>query len=409
MPLHLLQDTNPIHIDPNGYMTKPKYIIEHGFRRVSPYYHDFSTTVKARWFKKPIAHVLTTELGQDSKTIEQGIQDGSIYISTNCNKVDSGIKLSPEETRTHLFRNHDILHATQHVHEPPILYKGPIEVVTENDDIVAVSKPSGMPTHPSGAYRWNSLTSILREEHGYRKLYPCHRLDKATSGVLLLAKNAETSSRFQSAFNDKNNTDKWYLARVKGRFPSEPFVFDHPVFSLSYGGYINIRNTSQVPISSTGFELVKYSEELDQSIVRCKAITGKMHQIRIHLRCLGFPIVNDYLYNPPKENSKGQFKLQIEQQLHEMVRSKLKETGEKFVDLDALVNKRPELKEQMAELKWLRDTNHDRELKDVCPECSKILLSDPVNEEIYLHAHRLRHRGDISLDITTKMPEWANI
>ncbi|PVH16607.1 uncharacterized protein CXQ87_004902 [Candidozyma duobushaemuli] len=375
MPLHLLQDTNPIHIDPNGYMTKPKYIIEHGFRRVSPYYHDFSTTVKARWFKKPIAHVLTTELGQDSKTIEQGIQDGSIYISTNCNKVDSGIKLSPEETRTHLFRNHDILHATQHVHEPPILYKGPIEVVTENDDIVAVSKPSGMPTHPSGAYRWNSLTSILREEHGYRKLYPCHRLDKATSGVLLLAKNAETSSRFQSAFNDKNNTDKWYLARVKGRFPSEPFVFDHPVFSLSYGGYINIRNTSQVPISSTGFELVKYSEELDQSI----------------------------------ENSKGQFKLQIEQQLHEMVRSKLKETGEKFVDLDALVNKRPELKEQMAELKWLRDTNHDRELKDVCPECSKILLSDPVNEEIYLHAHRLRHRGDISLDITTKMPEWANI
>lgn len=389
-------------------MAKPKYVIEHGFRRVTPYYHDFTTTVKARWLKKPVAHVLTEELGQDSSIVEQGIQNGTIHVSTDCNRVDLGIKLLPEETKTHLFRNHDTLHATQHIHEPPILYKGPIEIVMENDDIVAVSKPLGMPTHPSGAYRWNSLTSILKEEHGFQKLYPCHRLDKATSGLLLLAKNSGTKN-FQAALNDKKNTEKWYLARVEGQFPSDPFVFNHPVFSLSYGGYINIKNTSQVPISSTGFELLKYSQRLNQSIVRCKAITGKMHQIRIHLKCLGFPIVNDYLYNPPSESAKGQLKVQIEQTMHNMVKEKLKETSDDFVDLDALLEKEPSLKEDMAKLRKLRDTNHDRELAYACPECSKVLLSDPVNEEIYLHAHRLKHTGEIQFDLSTEMPEWANI
>lgn len=389
-------------------MAKPKYVIEHGFRRVTPYYHDFTTTVKARWLKKPVAHVLTEELGQDSSIVEQGIQNGTIHVSTDCNRVDLGIKLLPEETKTHLFRNHDTLHATQHIHEPPILYKGPIEIVMENDDIVAVSKPLGMPTHPSGAYRWNSLTSILKEEHGFQKLYPCHRLDKATSGLLLLAKNSGTKN-FQAALNDKKNTEKWYLARVEGQFPSDPFVFNHPVFSLSYGGYINIRNTSRVPISSTGFELLKYSQRLNQSIVRCKAITGKMHQIRIHLKCLGFPIVNDYLYNPSSESAKGQLKVQIEQTMHNMVKEKLKETSDDFVDLDALLEKEPSLKEDMARLRKLRDTNHDRELADACPECSKVLLSDPVNEEIYLHAHRLKHTGEIQFDLSTEMPEWANI
>lgn len=389
-------------------MAKPKYVIENGFRRVTPYYHDFTTTVKARWLKKPVSHILTEELGQDSSIVELGIQNGTIYVSTDCNRVELGVKLLPEETKTHLLRNHDILHATQHIHEPPILYKGPIEVVMENDDIVAVSKPLGMPTHPSGAYRWNSLTSILKEEHGFQKLYPCHRLDKATSGLLLLAKNGG-SKNFQAALNDKKNTEKWYLARVEGRFPSDPFVFKHPVFSLSYGGYINIRNTSLVPISSTGFELLKYSRRLNQSIVRCKAITGKMHQIRIHLKCLGFPIKNDYLYNPPPESAKGQLKVQIEQTMHNLVREKLKETEADFVDLDALLEEKPSLKEDMAKLRKLRDTNHDRELADACPECSKVLLSDPVNEEIYLHAHRLKHTGDIPFDLSTEMPEWAKI
>lgn len=389
-------------------MAKPKYVIENGFRRVTPYYHDFTTTVKARWLKKPVSHILTEELGQDSTIVELGIQNGTIYVSTDCNRVELGVKLLPEETKSHLFRNHDTLHATQHIHEPPILYKGPIEIVMENDDIVAVSKPLGMPTHPSGVYRWNSLTSILKEEHGFQKLYPCHRLDKATSGLLLLAKNGG-SKNFQAALNDKKNTEKWYLARVEGRFPSEPFVFKHPVFSLSYGGYINIRNTSLVPISSTGFKLLKYSQRLNQSIVRCKAITGKMHQIRIHLKCLGFPIVNDYLYNPPSESAKGQLKVQIEQTMHNLVKEKLKESKDDFVDLDALLEEKPSLKEDMAKLRKLRDTNHDRELADSCSECSKVLLSDPVNEEIYLHAHRLKHTGDILFDLSTEMPEWANI
>lgn len=389
--------------------SRSPYLIENGFRRVKPYYYDFATTVKERWKCKSVSHVLTHELGQNPLLVELGISNGSIYVTTDTNKTCEGVKLLPRQTQMHLFRDHDVLHNRQHMHEPPIIYSGPVPVLMENDDLVVVSKPLGMPTHPSGSYRLNSLSHILKEEQGFLFLSPCHRLDKATSGILVLAKNSQAGSKFQKVFNDKRNTEKWYLARVKGKFPAHKFVFESPVFSLSFGGYLNLRNTNQVPVdSSTEFELLKYSLSLDESIISCKAITGKMHQIRIHLRCLGHPIVNDYLYNPSPDNVVGTFKNELELEIYEKAKEKFT-TSKKTLDLDALLQEHPSIKDSMSKLRSLRKETDDRELLGVCSECFRKLYDDPTDEEIYLHAQRLRHKGDINFDLQSEMPQWADI
>lgn len=153
---------------------------------------------------------------------------------------------------------------------------------------------------------------------------------------------------------------------------------------------------------------MKYSLSLDESIISCKAITGKMHQIRIHLRCLGHPIVNDYLYNPSPDNVVGTFKNELELEIYEKAKEKFT-TSKKTLDLDALLQEHPSIKDSMSKLRSLRKETDDRELLGVCSECFRKLYDDPTDEEIYLHAQRLRHKGDINFDLQSEMPQWADI
>ena len=83
----------------------------------------------------------------------------------------------------------DIICHTKHRHEPPIPWHNDIiKLVYEDDEILVVDKPSGIPTHPTGNYYFNSLSEIIKQQLNMDSIWTCHRLDKVTSGVLVLAK-----------------------------------------------------------------------------------------------------------------------------------------------------------------------------------------------------------------------------
>jgi tRNA pseudouridine synthase 8/2,5-diamino-6-(5-phospho-D-ribitylamino)-pyrimidin-4(3H)-one deaminase len=106
---------------------------------------------------------------------------------------------------------------TVHRHEPPVTAE-PIKIIHETDEILVVNKPGSIPIHPTGRFRHNTVVFILAAEKGYTKLHLVHRLDRLTSGLLLLAKTSECANRIAQQIKS-SNVRKEYIAKVIGNFP----------------------------------------------------------------------------------------------------------------------------------------------------------------------------------------------
>lgn len=114
----------------------------------------------------------------------------------------------------YLLKNGDVICHTVHRHEPPVPYE-PVRIVGETDELIAVNKPSSIPVHTCGAYRYNSLEMILKVEGGLNDIHLIHRLDRVTSGIVLLAKHKEAAARLSESLR-QGGVHKVYLAEVEG-------------------------------------------------------------------------------------------------------------------------------------------------------------------------------------------------
>ena len=131
------------------------------------------------------------------------------YVSA----IEGGLVTLNEKKATleSFVRQNDLITHKAHRHEPPILNK--LSILGESEDYLAVLKPSSVPIHPSGAYYYNTLTSILNMARKDLHLYTVHRLDKLTSGVVVFAKSKEAASSLSQQIKDKQ-AYKLYLARI---------------------------------------------------------------------------------------------------------------------------------------------------------------------------------------------------
>lgn len=388
------------------------YVFDGRLRRVTPYYFQYKTHVKQRWEGRTIPQVFESDLGQSLRLSQEDIKQNRLQLQVK--GKEKPVIIQGEKLITQPLRQHDIILNYKHIHEPPIPWSGPIGIIYQDPSLIVVNKPSGIPTHPSGNFRFNSVTEIVKAQLHLESIFPCHRLDKATSGILMLATSSATCSNIQQQLQLRKDVEKEYIARVKGEFPASRLTYQGPVFLLnSTAGYI--MPGSQVPVdSSTTFTRLRYNVELDESIVSCKPHSGKMHQIRIHLRNLGFPIVNDTLYNPAKSDKLNSLRNNIELKLYKRVEQSTQDNTD--IQINIVKKSDFESEEIQHNIKMLLQLRQARlaELflsKTVCEECQRpIVASTEECGSFWLHARKyeVNINGEL-LSFSAPEPDWACI
>lgn len=232
--------------------------------------------------------------------IKQLLDGGNITVNGKTEKakykVKSGdvIRLEEPETKTLELRPENI----------------PLDIVYEDDDVIVINKPQGMVVHPAPGHDEHTLVNAL--------LYHCplstvngtfrpgivHRIDKDTSGLLMVAKNDKAHRSLAKQLKDKTNIRE-YVALVHGRIAEDEGTINAPIGR-------SLKDRKKQAVVKDGRNAVTHFEVLkryrDYTFVKCILETGRTHQIRVHMKYIGHPLVGDPLYGPKKTiKGNGQF------------------------------------------------------------------------------------------------------
>jgi tRNA pseudouridine synthase 9 len=297
--------------------------------------------------------------------------------------------------------------------------------------MIVINKPAGVPVHPAGRYNYNSVVEIMRAERGHSfNPLPCNRLDRLTSGVMFIGKNAKAAEKLSLQISGRT-VRKEYLARVKGEFPEGEVVCDMPILQISPKLGLN-RVRANGKAARTVFKRLAYypptkesprpettdglspeeQAKLEEarpwlrkegySIVRCLPVTGRTHQLRVHLQFLGHPISNDPIYCNQRVwgSTLGRADLDASKDSDEDIITRLSRMGKSEV-ADAVAYH----DEMVDEYNKKKAEKMSGELCDVC---QTELYTDPGVQElgIYLHSLRYEDAGG-SWSYVSPLPSWA--
>lgn len=497
---------------------KPIYEFRDGMRLVKPYIYTFSTHAKGRWMDRALLDILTSEFrAHPAQYWEAAIRRG--FVTINGNQI-------LDKNMHYIMKNGDVFAHKVHRHEPTIY--GDIAFVGQTDELFAVNKPATMPMHPSGSYKFNSLMSILCHEpvveNQPEKLHLIHRLDRVTSGVVVMAKNAQIATKLCEDIKI-GKTQKTYLARIKGKFPSPTDLHSygmremstadlttelervrHEMYEAGHVGpnssgardnrkrkqgdaasaeersrgkpaiddrvvmpFVEVFKSEKVgfgvlpdkypdaiivscPLrvlnpregihtcdpsgkeSFSAFRCLGFDEASNTSLVECQPLTGRTHQLRLHLQLIGHSIANDPCYGGELFYGDNEKKERAVRALRRMKAMNV-EPLSKVPHLQGIAEKEEEdslVKEEEKEkdeelsaddlyaLEREEGESDESFLQRVCRFCHAGCASwDRIEDEaalhcdgIYLHAlsYASTHKESAGAwRFETEYPEWANV
>ncbi|MBR5637471.1 MAG: RluA family pseudouridine synthase [Pseudobutyrivibrio sp.] len=180
--------------------------------------------------------------------------------------------------------------------------KMPLDIVYEDEDIIVINKPAGLPIHPSLNHYEDSLANSLAyyyESQGKPFIFRCaNRLDKNTSGLTVIAKHL-VSANILSTMVKNRDFHREYYAIVRGHIDPPQGTIDAPIGRVGDSiitRQVDFKNGER---AVTHYEVIK--EENGHSLISIHLETGRTHQIRVHFKYIGHPLIGDHLYNPDFE------------------------------------------------------------------------------------------------------------
>lgn len=407
------------------------YYIEEGLRKVYPYPYLYQSYAKQRWIGRRLKDVLRQEF--------RDISEEQLRLRFDMKRVLVNGEVAKFD---HILHNNDFVCNLNHRHELPVL-AAPIKVIHSDKDTLVIDKPPSVPIHPCGRYRHNSVIEILKKQYNYDNVKVVHRLDRLVSGVLIIARNTVRANTLERMIKNRD-VQKEYVCRVEGEFPSvkdgDEIVVDQPLEIIPSKIGITVVHPKGKP-SITTFRRLNYNGKT--SAVLCRPKTGRMHQIRVHLQYLGYPIVNDGLYNStvfgPEKGKGGIFGKSLSQLSRDVIAQHradcwLVSEDNDVVDLSAddisdkkiathskdvakFISKE-EKEETMAAIKHFFTNESWKDLEQkyrydatkmiddpTCRDCCTD-YHDPPLRRLYLYLHALRYTG-AGWSYESEMPGWA--
>ncbi|EAZ91566.1 RluA family pseudouridine synthase [Crocosphaera chwakensis] len=168
------------------------------------------------------------------------------------------------------------------------------DIIYEDDDLLVINKPSGLPVLPGGGFLEHTLLWQLKKQYPKDKVFPIHRLGRGTSGLMVMGKSAIARSQLTQQMREHKIT-KVYRTLIGNNNLPDHFNIDHPIGKISDPvlGYIYGAKADGKYAYSECHILERYS---DKTLVEVTILTGRPHQIRIHLATIGYPLLGDPLY-----------------------------------------------------------------------------------------------------------------
>lgn len=181
----------------------------------------------------------------------------------------------------------------------------PLDIVYEDDYLLIINKVSGMVVHPAPGHYSNTLVNALLGKFALshkEDIRPgiVHRIDKDTSGLLVVAKNDEVHDKLSAMIKNKE-VERKYIALVDGVIKHETGTIDAPIGRDTKNRQKMMVTDINAKEAVTHFKVLKRYDK--HTLIECKLETGRTHQIRVHMNYIGFPIVNDPVYGRSKKTT----------------------------------------------------------------------------------------------------------
>jgi tRNA pseudouridine32 synthase len=289
-----------------------------------------SCSTRAKWCGESVISVVQNEFSELGRAdvLQAVLANGLLQVN--------GRSLTLNEAYDVQLKSSDKIARVVHWHEAPVCVPERIEVTKVSLPEVAIkeyglenstaafvyvcNKPASVPVHRAGPYFGNSLIVMVEAQEQLEPLTlnPVHRVDRVTSGLTLCCTDSTVARLFHKSLSE-GNVQKMYLARVSGKFPSSTenaesslrkstrdatwtwldsqkvVQLDAPVHTIDAANGVRTVSSKGKPSQSL-FQLLTYDASTDTSVLSCCPVTGRNHQLRVHLQWLGFPIAGDVQY-----------------------------------------------------------------------------------------------------------------